>query len=168
MFVGASPAEVIAMRRWLCVLLLLGLVGCSKEQEAVKIEKPRSKRQLPIDIPKKLKAKSEETPKTPEGPARPKPYTYGDLVTALQDDAKAREYQSRGGRLDARDPRLFVPDARHTRIQNILADRYNSRDITLANVLKLREELCKANDVSAEQINAIPLEEIADLFEKSK
>ncbi|OAI39855.1 hypothetical protein AYO40_05340 [Planctomycetaceae bacterium SCGC AG-212-D15] len=158
------------MKRFLVLLLILGPIGCGKDPAIVKVEKPRAHREVPIETPKKLKAKDEGTSgkKGAGEPEKPKAYTFGDLVTALQDDAKAKDYQSRGGRLDARDPRLFVADARHTRLQRILAERYNSPNVTLPNVLKLREELCKANNYTADDLDKLPLEDVTKAFEESQ
>lgn len=152
------------MKKCLLLALALGMIGCgASEEPTTKEEKKRSSRPVPMAKLKPNRPKEEKTTK-PGEPEAPKPYTYGDLVFALQEDAKAKQ---QAGRIDGTDPRIFKPDIRHERIRVVLAENYQSQ-ITLPSVLKLRDELCKANNFTPAQVDAIPLDEVAEAFEKGQ
>jgi hypothetical protein len=153
------------MKKYFFVLILLGLLGCGKEgtqkQDADEKKKPPP-RPIPTSTPSK---KAEEEKKAPKDPQVTLAYTYGDLVLALQEDAKARDFLANGGRVTGTDTRLLKPDARHDRIRTVIRDLY-MEDMSLANVLKLRDDLCKANELKPDQVNALTLDEVADAFKK--
>jgi hypothetical protein len=150
------------MKKALFMLVMLGVLGCGAAEEAPKEEKKRAARPIPVTQFKPTPPKVEK--KKPGEPEPPPPYTFGDLVFALQEDAKARG--SSGGRLDGIDPRLFKADIRHERVRVVLAEHYKS-EINLQSVLKLRDDLCKENKLTPEQVNAVKLDEIAEAFEKT-
>jgi hypothetical protein len=152
------------MRKVCFALVMLGMLGCGAAEEAPKEEKKRpSVRPIPTTQIKPATATKVEKKKSGE-PEPPPPYTFGDLVFALEEDAKARS--GAGGRLDGVDPRRFKPDIRHERIRAVLAEHYKS-EITLQSILKLRDDLCKENKLTPEQVNAVKLDEIAEVFEKA-
>ena len=150
------------MKKAFFLLVTLALLGCGAGEEVqVKEEKKRPSRPIPVSGFKSAPVKVEK--KHPGDPEPPAALTFGDLVFALQEDAKAR---NNSGRLDGVDPRIFKADIRHERIRIIIAEQYNT-EITLPSVLKLREELCKANELTPAQVDALKLDEIAEAFEKN-
>jgi hypothetical protein len=160
------------MRYCLPVLLVTVVAGCDSKPVKVPAKAPEERRRvrpIPLDKPIRTSAPVVKVkPPQPDDPKHAAPYTYGDLVHALQEDAKAKEYRATGGAVGADDPRIFRPDARHEGIRNIINQRYNE-EITLANVLKLREELRKANpELTAADVDKIPLTEVVDAFGKSE
>jgi hypothetical protein len=156
----------MAMKKALFLLVTAGLLGCgsAEEPQAKEEKKQRTSRPVPVAKFKPVEQTKNEKKKQPGEAGPPPPYTFGDLVFALQEDAKAR--QGGSGRLDGVDPRIFKPDIRHERIRVIIAEQYKT-ELTLPSVLKLREELCKENQMTPAQVDAIKLDDIAEAFEKN-
>jgi hypothetical protein len=155
------------MKRFAYFVLVLGLLGCGKQESRENTEekkKPPS-RVIPASDPYK-KSPKQESKAAQKEPDKPLVYTYGDLVLAFQEDAKARQYLASGGRVTGVDPRLYKADARHEAIRAVIAEQYEGAELNLANVLKLRDELCKANELTPDQVNALPLEEVVKAFKK--
>lgn len=153
------------MKKALLLLVTAGFLGCGgAEEPQAKEEKKRASRPIPVARFKPVEQTKNEKKKQPGEAEPPPPYTFGDLVFALQEDAKARS--GGGGRLDGVDPRIFKPDIRHERIRVVIAEQYKT-ELTLQSILKLREELCKENQLTPAQVDATKLDDITEAFEKN-